>query len=596
MLGKHKILAGVVGALAAVATLAVGFVGASSANAADSVISQDDFKTKQDITVQVASGSDASLTGSTFKAVPLAYYSNASDDGTNITSYDLKDAGLAAAIKEALTSANITGASDATDTNPMVWVAQHLYQPNSTATPWSGTLRDFLDKLQDETAFKTAITNGTALTVASGGKSASASVTPGIYAVVDTTPSGTVKTNTDGSKTYTKAAIIALNGTGINGFKGLATKDSKGNAVVYPLGVVDYKANGTTTISKAITSVDKDHGQLNQSNSAASQVGKNVEFTLTSTVPNWTGYDHFYFAMNDTPSKGLTFNGDKSVIVKVGTKTLTENTDYWVSQDPTTHEITFLFGSNADNDKGDIVADQASFPVNTKITVIYTAKVNQNAVSGTAEHNNATVSYSHNPNSWTDHDVTPPSSTKVYTGKVQFNKTDMQNKAISGAKFQLLDAANSDAVVNVVQKTDAQGKAIAGSYRVFAGDGDTGTPVQTMDTDANGKLVIDGLDGKYVLKETVSPIGSPVLANVNFQVTVDKDGVASVTNISEANGLEKAGSDADSIQVLNAHNIVEMPKTGATGIAEIVILALILAAIAIVCIIIGRRHAMKNSK
>ncbi len=270
------------GVLASVATLFAAWGGASIASAADTHVSADDLAKDQSIEVDAPTGTD--LTGSTFKAVPLAYYSSATTNGTVITSYDLQDAGLAAQVKASLPTGN-----NASDANPMTWVVQNLL--DSQSSPWAGKLRDFLDKLKNTTEFQSKVASGTELAVGTTDKNiAKALVKPGIYAIADTT--GAPK----------QAAIIALTGTGINGITKLGAGENP-----FQLGVVDYKVN-TTTASKKITKIsDTNHGSVASGNkTATATIGQTISYEVDSTVPNWTGYDHFYYGVNDTPSKGLT--------------------------------------------------------------------------------------------------------------------------------------------------------------------------------------------------------------------------------------------------------------------------------------------------
>lgn len=117
---------------ATVATLvagAMGLAGVGSAMADTTRISAEDLAKNQTLTVEA----DEDISGRTLKAVPLAYYSYAQTDGTNITGFDLIDAGKASAIADALTKANIdtksknqTAGYDYNASNPMVWVVQNL--------------------------------------------------------------------------------------------------------------------------------------------------------------------------------------------------------------------------------------------------------------------------------------------------------------------------------------------------------------------------------------------------------------------------------------------------------------------------------------
>jgi fimbrial isopeptide formation D2 family protein len=544
------------GVLASVATLFAAWGGASVASAANSRVSADDLAKDQSIEVDAPAGTD--LTGSTFKAVPLAYYSSATTNGTVITSYDLQDAGLAAQVKASLPTGNNADAS-----NPMTWVVQNLL--DSQSSPWAGRLRDFLDKLKETTEFQSKVASGTTLTADATNKNiAKALVKPGIYAIADTT--GAPK----------QAAIIALTGTGINGITTLGT-----GANPFQLGVVDYKVN-TTTASKKITKIsDTNHGSVASGNkTATATIGQTISYEVDSTVPNWTGYDNFYYGVNDTPSKGLTVDAS-SVKATVG-GTAVPAADIHASVDATSGVLTVKFGT-AD---GDIIPAKDLFKVGAAVVITYQAKLNANAVAGEANKNSATVEYSHNPNDWTNHKTTPPSTTTTtYTGKVSFHKTDVQGNALSGAQFQLLDAKNNNSVIRMVKISD-------GKYRP-ATDSDTQT-VDTLETDNQGNLTLDGINGQYVLKETQAPAGfdSPVLASVGFTVNVDQTtGAATVSGITEANKLAEAvTNDGDAVHVINARNLTEMPKTGAAWLIIWIAAAVIVLAAGIMLVVADRKR------
>ena len=53
-------------------------------------------------------------------------------------------------------------------------------------------------------------------------------------------------------------------------------------------------------------------------------IGDTLNFKLTSTVPDMTGYNQYSFVVTDTMSKGITFKND--VAIKLGTTRLTKDT------------------------------------------------------------------------------------------------------------------------------------------------------------------------------------------------------------------------------------------------------------------------------
>lgn len=81
------------------------------------------------------------------------------------------------------------------------------------------------------------------------------------------------------------------------------------------------------TLEKDITSPNVTGGK-GKYNTAS--IGDTIEFKLTSKVPDMTGYSKYFFVVNDTMSKGLTFD-PKSLKIKIdGVGDLTEITDYKV--------------------------------------------------------------------------------------------------------------------------------------------------------------------------------------------------------------------------------------------------------------------------
>lgn len=545
---------------ATVATLvagAMGLAGVGSAMAADTRVDASKLGAAARQTLTVAANGD--ISNRTLKAVPLAYYSYAQTDGTNITGFDLIDAGKASVIADALTKAHIdtqskkdqTAGYDYNTSNPMVWVVQNLL--DSENSPWAGKLRDFIDQLKNEAAVTGD--NGTAFAKGADVKHMTASVRPGVYAVVDTTKTG-------------QASIVMFNGTGIDGKTTLKNGDK-----TYTLGTVDYKVHDAE-VTKGITGVedgatDEKISREKEYAVAKTSIGKKVSFKMTSKVPVWTGYDHYYYALNDTYTNGLTFNED-SVKVTVGGKALTAGKDYKVTTE--TGKFHILFAPTADN-SSDIIAAKTTFPVGAKVLVTYTMTVNKNAHVDGVDTNTSEVEYSHNPNTVTDHQKTPGDTTYVYVGKFTLTKTDTNNVPLAGAVFNIKDAKNYP--VKFVKVND--GYRVADSTEAATASAD----ITTTDKN-NGVITLKGLYGDYTVTETKSPFGGSILPEFTLTVGVaqSKDHNTSTSSLTafgqDSNKLASKSSD-DGVTVINARNIADMPKTGAVWLSIFGVMTVLLA-------------------
>lgn len=593
-----KLLAGV----AAAATLLSGMAFAGGALADDAatekMFTAEELAATQSITVTASDDTD--ISAKSLVAIPLAYYSSAqyitNDEGERvITGFDVMNVSesYGKAINEALNSAGIDtstiadGATEATGAydskNPMAWVVQNLL--DSTDSPWSGKLRDFLDALKNESVIASAAGKGTWAPTAEGSTNSQtvSGLQPGVYMIVDRTTSG-------------QASIVMMNGTGIDGTTKL--QGTKEGADAYTLGDVTYKIHGITVEKKIIKGENNDgegNGDfIGDGDTSADEgydnetsIGRKVTFQLETQSPNWTGYDTYYLALNDTLSKGLTFDPN-SVKVTLGDTTLTKDVDYQVVTDGanpvdgTQSEETgkeyvggssfnVVFGQLTDGAFVQNIAKADSFPANAagneaKIVVTYDAWVNKDAVIGYPGNPNiAEVEYSHNPGQTDDHEKKDAEETRTYVGGFSMIKTDAKNNSLAGAEFQITQTDPITGKVNTLQFVKVDEK----HYRLADHTETTGTTdtTDTIVSGTDGVLFIDGLDGTYTVTETKSPFNNPILPEFTIKVRVDKTqaGKYNVTiEKNDINGQVKTFADSKYVfTVRNARNLAEMPKTGA---------------------------------
>lgn len=360
--------------------------------------------------------------------------------------------------------------------------------------------------------------------------------------------------------------------------------------------------------------VDTDNDNQNATDNGSAQVGDTVTFTLTSKVPDMSDYTAFYFAFNDTLSKGLEFvektPGDSAVDAKDVTVTIdgkTVTAGYTVSLSGKDLKIEFT-----DLKKG-VTVTGGTVTTGAEIVVAYQAKITEDAVSdsgsivGNAQ-NDVYLEYSNNP-STTDKGTSTPDTSKVYTYDIDVDKwaSDMAATNLAGAQFQLTTDKAGDNVVRLIatdKTTGGDATDLNNAYRV-AKPGEEG--VETFTTDDDGKITIAGLKaGTYYLHEVAAPTGYNKLKDpVEIEIIVDAETAATYApdgnedkynNVSfenplyVVNGTANANANDATIKVENKKGI-ELPETGSIGT-----IGLTIAGVAIVLIGVFAPRKKKNNQ
>lgn len=308
------------------------------------------------------------------------------------------------------------------------------------------------------------------------------------------------------------------------------------------------------------------------------KIGDTLTFTLTSTIPDMSAYDTYTFNFKDTLSKGLTFGQVKSV--KVENVTLTENTDYTVTTPTASNNNTLTVAMKDFKTKQQANAGK-------KITVTYTATLNENAVVGGAGNvNSAKIQYSNNP-STNGTGESEPSKVRVFTYGFTVDKytgdqyTDAATR-LAGAEFTL--AHKDGSAISFVQVS--AGSATANAVYRVAKAGETGTT--TITTPANGKVVFEGLEnGEYTLTETKAPAGYNKLASaIGVKVDDQNNGTdttnATVTityNNDNGNDYNQTASNGV-IPVQNKSGAI-LPGTGGMGTIAFTVIGVLVIALGV---------------
>lgn len=507
-----------------------------------------DLGVKQSMSVKASNGE--SLEGKDLRAIQLATYTAASVDGNTIVGYDLTtNTALASDITAAAKAAG------ATDTNltvngkndPMVWVVKNL--TDSRSDPWSGKLRNFCNSLAKQTNF--AKQDGTAVSTLSQDKATMSTgnvLVPGIYAIVDRTPATT--TLSSGTAIKTTASIMMMNGTAVNGVNQLRTA----GGTTLTLGQVIYKVSNVESPDKKVNvgSAWKD--------SASEAIGKDLTYRVTQKIPNWTGYEHYYLALNDTLGAGLDYGSLTSITV--GGKALAST---FYKENVNGKTISWLFGVN-----GDILASDASkaaLPVGATITVTYKARLNGNAVIGSpCNVNSIDLEYSHNPNAWQDHNNQPGNEVKVCTGEIALRKVDAKSQKLTGAKFAIAQGASDQ---NAFETRGPRQRHLPPRHQ---------RRYHHNHHIRSRRTKIQGLKGEYTITETQAPQDYSSLMLPSAVVTVNVDDTNMTWSLdvkSDPNNLIKKG-DSHTVVVTNIRTITEIPLTGAAGLTMLFSIAALL--------------------
>lgn len=397
----------------------------------------------------------------------------------------------------------------------------------------------------------------------------------------------------------------------------------------------------TPEIDKKIIDIDTDKnatidGKPKKTDTAA--IGDTIEYEVTGNVPNYDGYEYYYYVLDDTLSKGLTLD-ENSFVVTVGSKTLTKGTDYYVyitknTDGPTSFKLAFK--------------NIKDYAVGAEISVKYNATVNENAEIGTTPNTNTVkLIFSNNPNQSgrgdkdkepgiPDENVptgeTPDRITKTYVTEIKVIKVDEKGNKLTGAEFTLtgtnltqIKFTTGDSYVEVVEAEDGTfWKLKDGTYTTDDPNADgmdsekyasttqkykkeTIVTAKTISgenksvtafVDKDGYIQFTGLDaGDYTLTETVTPKGYNTIAPIKFKISAKQDSATvteggKITWSSDNKNIRLTENGTFEITVINRKGLV-LPSTGGIGTVLIYLIGGISAIGATILLIAKkRRHSL----
>ena len=339
------------------------------------------------------------------------------------------------------------------------------------------------------------------------------------------------------------------------------TVPSDGYYLVRDEGTVTATDGGTNFILQVIGNVDvtpkttnapdvdkkvKLHGVPGAvlSNAVSAEVGHEVDFTITTTIPTGLdSYTNYTFNIVDTMSEGLTYKGD-FLVHTVGAKTsLQKDEDYTLTIEGQT--ITVTLASKY------VLANPGQ-----KIEITYVATVNDKSLTKDRENNSVHIVYSNNPADSNSTVTTVDKVVYVYNFDIVIDKVDgADNKKLEGAQFALYkETGYVDLYYQWYDENHENPNTFGWS---------TEADRTIVKTDKNGVASFKGLvPGTYYLQEIKAPEGYNTLDKpVKVEITATYDENGNITT----NATQNEQKHYQVTSTITNNKGTVLPSTGGIG-------------------------------
>lgn len=558
-----KVWKGFAAAVSAAAIAATGFIGATSASAADLTIAPGT------ITIDAGTNPDRPNDSAQFTGYMPFTILSGTQDGADITyayGVNATNGYTNAKIAAIINAANLDGDAEANDivadpSNTQItdWLRTNLSGRAFNSDEAVKFGKAVVDYSKTDDAITASFTNQTAAQLSAEGTTWPA----GYYVIAQTGPAS------DENNTVSK--YIAGN---VEDASPLKITIKNGTVEAIKKVKEDDKDDSITKGTFGDETLDGGYNDV-----ADYEIGQDIPFEFRGSLPdNFASITPFKYIFHDTMSTGLTFNNDVKVYVNaVNDANLIAASSYTVPTTGITAGETFNV-KFTDLHKVTYGTD-TKLEADDTIIIRYTGKLNNDAVIGNTGNTNNTntmkLEFSNNPYDTDDTEVTPEDKVVIFTYNLGINKVDANDadKKLAGAEFKLYDGNGDNKKAAVIEN----GKFVQWVTETAATEDKpavTGTTLTTVD----GNIAIAGLDsGTYYLEETKAPAGYNKiegLIEVVLQATTNNtqnwDGSNAnslVTNIGTVTTMPGAseGVTAGTTVTIANNKGSNLPSTGGMG-------------------------------
>lgn len=307
-----------------------------------------------------------------------------------------------------------------------------------------------------------------------------------------------------------------------DGYYVIAQTTQVGVTTAYILGVYDASEGADVNVKVSKPTFEKKIADINDStdtekgawqDSADYDIGDSVPYQLKATLPeDYALYNEYMLIFHDTLDSGLTYDTGSAKYYVNGVE--------WGTPLVTTENLTDSCNLEFKIDDLKLLTkDEAVIDADDVITIEFTAKLNENAVIGSAGNwNEAYLEYSNNPyfTSGSAGDGVDNDGDGI---------TDEENEEKETTDKTAIDKVVAFTYQTVINKVDETGAALKGAefkLEKKLADGSK-KEIAVVKNDTGTIFTFKGLDdGNYVLTETAAPAGYNMLTEaIEFTITAE---------------------------------------------------------------------------